>query len=87
MDILWDLASIIELTAYIYEKKYEAIPKDKEETAKLLYEQGNSMKKIGELTGIDSMDIVWILHKEELLEFEEEMFKRAIAVETETEKE
>lgn len=87
MGILWDLASIVELTAYIHEKKYETIPKNKEETAKLLYEQGNGLNKICELTGLNNLDVVWILHKEELLEFEEEMFKRATTVETETEKE
>jgi len=57
---------------YIYEKKYEAIPKHKEETAKLLYEQGNSYDKIASLTGLDKYDVLWVLHKEELLEFEEE---------------
>lgn len=76
MDIFWDLARIVELTAYIHEKKYEAVPKDKEETAKLLYEQGNAYAKIASLTGLSSLDVVWIFHKEELLEFEEEMFKK-----------
>ena len=87
MDILWTLANIVELTAYIYEKKYEAIPKDKEETVKLLYEQGNAYDRIASLTGLDRYDVLWVLHKEELLDFEEEMFKRVIAIGTETEKE
>lgn len=87
MDILWTLANIIELTAYISEKKYEAIPKYKEETVKLLYEQGNTYDKIASLTVLGKCDVLWILHKEELLEFEEEMFKRAIAIGTENEKE
>lgn len=87
MDILWTLANIVELTAYISEKKYEAIPKCKEETAKLLYEQGNDYDKIISLTGLDKYDVLWVLHKEELLEFEEEMFKRVIVIGTETEKE
>lgn len=78
MDILWTLANIVELTAYISEKKYEAIPKDKEETVKLLYEQGNAYDKIVSLTGLDWCDVLWVLHKEELLEFEEEMFKKII---------
>lgn len=64
MDILWDLASIVELTAYISEKKYEAIPKDKEETAKLLYEQGNTYDKIVSLTGLGKYDVLWVLHKQ-----------------------
>ena len=80
MDTLWTLANIVELTAYIYEKKYEAIPKDKEETATLLYEQGNGYDKIASLTGLGRYDVLWILHKEELLEFEEEMFKRVIGL-------
>ena len=84
---MWTLANIVELTAYISEKKYEVIPKYKEETAKLLYEQGNDYDKIISLTGLDWYDVLWVLHKEELLEFEEEMFKRAIAIGTETEKE
>lgn len=87
MDILWTLANIVELTAYISEKKYEAIPKHKEETAKLLYEQGNTYDKIISLTGLGWCDVLWVLYKKELLEFEDEMFKRAIAIETETKKE
>lgn len=87
MDILWTLADIVELTTYIYEKKYEAIPKDKEETAKLLYEQGNGRGKIINLTGLSWYDVLWVLYKEELLEFEEEMFKRVIAIESEIKKE
>lgn len=87
MDILWTLANIVELTAYISEKKYETIPKYKEETAKLLYEQGNDYDKIASLTGLDLYDVLWVLHKEELLEFEDEMFKRVIAIGTGTEKE
>ena len=87
MDILWTLANIVELTAYIYEKRYEAIPKDKEETAKLLYEQGNGRGKIINLTGLSWYDVLWVLYKEELLEFEEEMFKRVIEIESEIKKE
>lgn len=82
MDILFTLANIVELTAYIYEKKYEAIPKYKEETAKLLYEQGNAYDKIVGLTGLNKYDVLWVLHKEELLEFEEEMFKRTASFES-----
>lgn len=81
MDILWDLASIVELTAYISEKKYEAIPKRREETVKLLYEQGNAYDKIVSLTGLDKYDVLWVLHKDELLEFEKEMFKRTASFE------
>lgn len=87
MDISWTLANIVELTAYISEKKYEAIPKHKEETVKLLYEQGNAYDKIVSLTGLSKYDVLWVLHKDELLEFEEEMFKRVITIETETKKE
>lgn len=87
MDILWTLANIVELTTYIHEKKYETIPKYKEEIVKLLYEQGNAYDKIVSLTGLDLYDVLWVLHKEELLEFEEEMFKRVIAIGTETKKE
>jgi hypothetical protein len=76
MDILFTLANIVELMAYISEKKYEAIPKYKEETAKLLYEQGNDYGKIVGLTGLDKYDILWVLHKEELLEFEKIMGRR-----------
>lgn len=83
MDISWTLANIVELTAYILEKKYEAIPKHKEETVKLLYEQGNAYDKIVSLTGLDKYDVLWVLHKEELLEFEEEMFKRTASIEDE----
>jgi len=86
MDILFTLANIVELTTYIFEKKYEAIPKHKEETAKLLYEQGNSYDKIASLTGLDKYDILWVLHKEELFEFEEEVFKETVSLECEARK-
>lgn len=39
------------------------------------------------MKGLGWCDVLWVLYKEELLEFEDEMFKRAIAIETETKKE